>query len=267
MFVKTDQTRRRAARTPGNEPCGPVAASSSVLTSARPPLRSGEPNCPVGAEAWLPGRPGASASCQKVTSAGATWPRVADLSLSAAPPPLSSLGVRVRRLFSLVKPLFRSGLGRGTACSPDAAAVGRGAGRTRGMAGARRAPLGLVLVSRCHRRKGREDPIDFSPLQSGLETRPPASKSPSTRPREGSLLSPGNQHGVPLPSGSRELGSSRCRQRRLNLWAPPVLLCPLALAPSAAVSVPRAWGALTPRRGRKSTKEMNYAYGTHFLDE
>lgn len=183
---------------------------------------------------------------------------MADLSLSAAPPPLSSLGVRVRRLFSLVKPLFRSGLGRGTACSPDTAAVGRGAGRTRGevrgvvrgevqgevrgevrgMAGARRAPLGLVLVSRCHRCKGREDPIDFSPLQSGLETRPPASKSPSTRPREGSLLSPGNQHGVPLPSGSRELGSSRCHQQqrtsgpRLSCFAPSLSpLLPLSLSP------------------------------------
>jgi hypothetical protein len=26
-------------------------------------------------------------------------------------------------------------------------------------------------------------------------------------------------------------------------------------------------GALTPCRGKKFTKEMNYAYGIHFLDE
>lgn len=125
-----------------------------------------------------------------------------------------------------------------------------------------------------------EGAIDFFlPLSQalGLERRPPASKGLralwATRPW--SLLSPNSQRRVPPPLGKIELWNSRCQPAEARPLGPylsrlcggKAFLPPCSLVFLSLSLFPVRWGALTPCRGKKFTKEMNYAYGIHFLDE
>lgn len=99
----------------------------------------------------------------------------------------------------------------------------------------------------------------------GLEIRPPASQGPwtpwATHPWRRSLLSPNNQHRVPLPFGEMELWSSRCQPAGPDLLA---LICPgymgkgifapLLSRPSVTVSVPNALGSINSLQGKKVHK-------------
>lgn len=82
--------------------------------------------------------------------------------------------------------------------------------------------------------------------------------------------------GSPPPFGDAELWNSRCQPAEASALGPWPLAVPAAPGEAFAPSLssfchcllsPAHWGALIPRRGKKFTKEMNYAYGIHFLDE
>lgn len=115
-------------------------------------------------------------------------------------------------------------------------------------------------------------PGDSPPL--GLEIRPRGSpgRSPLKAKPIVSLIS---SAGSPFPFCEIKLWSSRCQPAEARPFGPYLSrlhggkhwdpLC--SLVPSATVSVPNALASINSLQGKKFTKEMNYAYGIHFLDE
>lgn len=71
-----------------------------------------------------------------------------------------------------------------------------------------------------------------------------------------------------------KLWSSRYQSAEARPFAPYLsrlhgedIFAPLLTCPSATASVPNALGSINSLQGKKFTKEMNYVYGIHFLDE
>lgn len=112
--------------------------------------------------------------------------------------------------------------------------------------------------------------VDVSPRESGLGTRPPASEGlglPRPLALENGVYCPLiTSTGSPLLLAAENCGAQGVSQQRPDLLAR-LSRFALVVRPSVAVLVPRALGSVSSPQGRKSTKEMNYAYGSHFLDE